>query len=428
MEAREYLENLLHTRKEIDDWIAGKASPWKKGYIRYDGELGWLFRSGRFQDGVDGSTSTYNFDDLGPRRLISYRDKSCRINTYGDSFTECHQVSDGETWQEVLSAHLCEPIRNYGVGGYSVYQAYLRMMREEIKTPAEYIIFNIYDDDHYRNLNGLGKPSRPYVKVNPAKGEFVEFKNPYPTPESLYNQCDVDHVYETFRNDFVLKIRLILDCPHQDGENLQKILEDGIISENLKDSYDDIGDLASLDRPHRDGETLQKILENGNILENIKGCYDDIGDLASKHGIEASITSGEGLVKTASLLYDRAAIFASMRIVEKVEDFAAENGKKVLYVLSFRSGSLAKKVNEGCRFDQDFVDFLKSRQLPFIDLMEAHMAEFAKFNTSIEDYLQPYYIGHYTPLGNFFQAFAVKDRLVDMLEPKPISYRDDEEN
>jgi hypothetical protein len=391
MEAREFLEKFVYTRKDVDDWIAGRTSPWM-GYIRYDGELGWLFRSGQFKDGVDGSTSTYNFDDLGPRQLISYRDKSCRINTYGDSFTECHQVSDGETWQEVLSAHLCEPIRNYGVGGYSVYQAYLRMMREEIETPTEYIIFNIYDDDHYRNLNGLGKPSRPYVRANPATGEFLECKNPYPTPESLYNQCDVDHVYETFRDDFVLKIRLVLDRPHQDGEPLQKVLEDGNITENLKDSYD------------------------------------DIVELALKHGIEVQITSGEELVKTASLLYDRAAIFASMRIVEKVEEFAAENGKKVLYVLSFRSGSIAKKVNEGCRFDQDFVDFLDSRGLPYIDLMEAHLAEFAKFNSSIEEYLQRYYIGHYTPLGNFFQAFAIKDGLVDMLEPKPISYRDDEEN
>jgi hypothetical protein len=127
------------------------------------------------------------------------------------------------------------------------------------------------------------------------------------------------------------------------------------------------------------------------------------------------------------LLYDKAAIFASMCIVEKVEEFAAENGKKVLYVLSFRSGSIAKRVNEGYRFDQDFVDFLKNRGLPYIDLMDSHLGEFAKFNTSIEDYLQRYYIGHYNPLGNFFQAFAIKDRLVEMLEPKPVSYQDIEE-
>ena len=60
-----------------------------------------------------------------------YVGRPCRINTYGDSFTQCHQVSDGETWQEYLAAHLGEPIRNFGMGGYGAYQAYRRMVREE---------------------------------------------------------------------------------------------------------------------------------------------------------------------------------------------------------------------------------------------------------------------------------------------------------
>ena len=60
-----------------------------------------------------------------------YAGRPCRINTYGDSFTQCHQVSDAETWQEYLAGHLGEPIRNFGMGGYGVYQAYRRMVREE---------------------------------------------------------------------------------------------------------------------------------------------------------------------------------------------------------------------------------------------------------------------------------------------------------
>jgi hypothetical protein len=75
-----------------------------------------------------------------------------------NSFTSCEQVSDGETWQEILAAHLGEPIRNFGTGAYSVYLAYLRMQREEKRWPAKYIIFNIYDDDHYRNLLPWQRP------------------------------------------------------------------------------------------------------------------------------------------------------------------------------------------------------------------------------------------------------------------------------
>ena len=44
-------------------------------------------------------------------------EKACRINTYGNSFTQCHQVSNGEAWQEDLAAHMGEPIRNFGMGG-----------------------------------------------------------------------------------------------------------------------------------------------------------------------------------------------------------------------------------------------------------------------------------------------------------------------
>jgi hypothetical protein len=264
------------------------------------------------------------------------------------------------------------------------------MRREEVRTPAEYIIFNIYDDDHYRNLNGLGRPTRPHVRANPATGEFVELPNLYPTPESLYDQCDLDRFYEASKDDFVLKIRQALDLPYK-----------------------------------QNGGPLQNILEHEKAIEmNPERSYADFVDLASEHGIETQIDSGKKLVETADALYKKAAIFASMRIVEKVEELAAARGKKVLYVLTFRSNSIAKRVNEGCRFDQEFVNFLRSRGLPYVDLMEAHLAEFAQFKMNIEDYLNRYYIGHYNPLGNFFQAFAIKDRLVEMLEPKPISYRE----
>ncbi len=147
-QARAYLKSIQYTRAQLEDWISGGASLGEA----YDGRLGWLFADRRVKHGVDGSISTYRYS--GARRTIMYGDSPCRINTYGDSFTHCDQVSDGETWQEVLAAHLCEPLRNFGVGGYSVYQAYLRMKREETRAPAPYIIFNIYDDDHYRNLHG----------------------------------------------------------------------------------------------------------------------------------------------------------------------------------------------------------------------------------------------------------------------------------
>src|SRR5215472_2091072 len=213
--AKQYLAKLIRTRKEVDDWLAGREFPFSK----YDSELGYLHRDRRFKEGMEGTICTYTYDQTGARHTIMHADKPCRINTYGNSFTSCEQVSDGESWQEVLAAFLGEPIRNYGIGAYSVYQAYLRMRREESRNPAPYIILNIFGDDHFRNLISyqviaMGKiwqhfcPPVPHVVVNLETSKVVEMSNPCPTPESLYNLCDPDWVYKTFKDDFVLKIRL----------------------------------------------------------------------------------------------------------------------------------------------------------------------------------------------------------------------------
>ena len=57
--------------------------------------------------------------------------------------------------------------------------------------------------------------------------------------------------------------------------------------------------------------------------------------------------------------------------------------------------------------------------------MEAHRRDFAQFNLTVDEYIRRYWIGHYNPRGNFFQAFAIKDKLVELLDPKPISYSTD---
>ncbi len=115
----------------------------------------------------------------------------------------------------------------------------------------------------------------------------------------------------------------------------------------------------------------------------------------------------------------RRALYASMRIVDKVEEFAASQKRKVLYVLSYNPQTIRRRLNDGGRFDQDFVDFLERRRLPYVDLLQAHAADYAKFAPGIDAYLARYFIGHYSPLGNHFCAFAIRDAVVRMLQPPP---------
>ncbi|MHC4479253.1 MAG: SGNH/GDSL hydrolase family protein [Planctomycetota bacterium] len=375
------LREIRYTKDEVDDWFAGKAFPFSKHHPK----LGWLLPNRKFKDGIDDSVSVYTYSETGERVMINYADRPCRINTYGDSFTQCHQVSDGETWQEVLAAHLQEPVRNFGIGGWSVYQAYLRMKMEEKKTPAELIILNIYWDDHYRNLDSWRnirqrkhqfhiESALPYLKVDLKTGACTEYPNMCPTQQSYYNFCNVDWLVEHFKDDFVLNIVL-----------------------------------AKLNAEKGNHEYAYKLLEA----------------TAAGHGLDKDdIDRSRPAKQIAKELHTRAALLSTMKIVEWVEEYAKANNKKVLYVLSYSDSRIIKYSKKGERFDRKFVDLLKKRKLPVVDLLQAHIDDYQGCGGDIEKYVGRYYVGHYNPLGNLFTAFAIKDKVTQMLEPKPIPYQD----
>lgn len=354
---RAFLKRFLYSRDDLDACLAGKGFY----FSRYDAEVGYVHTDRDYKEGMDGSVCSYRYDKTGARRTIAHGDKPCRINTYGNSFTSCEQVSDGETWQEILAAHLGEPIRNFGTGAYSVYLAYLRMKREEKRWPAGYIIFNIYDDDHYRNLlpwqrarfgvnrKSIG-PTMPYVSVNPEAGDWVEHPNPCPTAEDLYDLCDEEGAWRMFKDDYLLE-RYVLREKRREQKDPQAPAND----------------------------------------------YED-----------------EELT--------RRALYASMRIIEKVEELAAREKRVVLYVLSYSSYTIRRWLNDGHRFDQSFVDFFNRRQLPCVDLLKAHTDDYARFAPGVDAYLKRYFIGHYNPLGNHFCAFALKDKLLATLKPPSPAY------
>lgn len=378
-EIRVFLGGLLYTREEVDDYFADRAFPFSK----HSPEFGWLLRDAYFKDGVNGSISVYHFAKPdGERIMTNHADQPCRINTYGNSFTQCHQVSDHETWQEVLAAHLQEPVKNFGIGGWSVYQAYLRMLKEEKRTPAEYIIFNIYSDDHYRNLDAWRnirvnkherfiEPPLPFMKVDLKNRSFTEHPNPTPRQEDFYKLCDLDETYEIFRDDFVARIRIA----HNKAEERNEALD-----------------------------------------------YKEIHALTQTHGIETSLDTNATMSKVVSAYHRECALFSTERIIEKIEQFAAENNKKVLYVLSYPGGYIGQAHEEKHRWDQGIIDFIKGKNLPLVDLGQAHFEEFRQFSIPMIDYLNKYFIGHYNPRGNLFCAHALKGKLVEMMDPRPVPY------
>lgn len=197
---RSVLSASAFPRQALDRFLDPDFDTWAK----HDPELGYCPGNVVVKDGLDGARSIYTYESNDARRLVNYRERSCRINTYGDSMTMCHQVSDGETWQELLAAHFGEPIRNFGVGGYGVYQAYRSMKRiEATDEGVPYVILNIYVDAHYRSLmacrwvhtrgfhpaarDGVMFHNTPWVhvRVDPSTGKWIERDHPFKTVDEM---------------------------------------------------------------------------------------------------------------------------------------------------------------------------------------------------------------------------------------------------
>jgi hypothetical protein len=184
----------------------------------------------------------------------------------------------------------------------------------------------------------------------------------------------------------------------------------------------DAGTLVERPNPCPTGESLYSLCD----LERVSKVFE--GDYTLDRNVrrQKAQPDGAAVLPNASDFDDedltRRAVFATTKIVDKIEEFASRNDKKVLYVLSFGADRIKRVVKLGRRFDQQLVDYLDRRKLPYVDLLQAHLVEFKSFAADLDTYLARYFIGHYNPLGNHFCAFAMKDRLVKMLDPAPPAY------
>ena len=385
-----YLRSTLPSLEQIEDFI-GKT-PNVNGYNpnagwAYDSDLGWILRDAIRHDGLDGSKSFYHYENSRARKRIHFADIPSRIHTYGNSFTHGDQVNDGETWQEYLAARLGESIENYGVGGYSVYQAYLRMKQVESVHSAQNIILNIYDDDHFRNLAAWRRWSLPggvtpregtlpHVRVNVEKGEIVEVPNPCPTPRDVYKLRNLAWLLETFGEDVVLRIA----AARAEGR---------VSRESVLEAAANFGIRYSR-KPRRD---------------------------AAKAELDR--------------LFTQAALFSTMTILDLVGSYIRQTKKRLFVILSYNPANVERHLRREKPFDQRLVDYLKARRYRYVDLRESHLAEFRSFRLSPAEYVKRYYIGryvknhyigHYAPAGNFFCAMAIKNRIVRWLDPPPKTY------
>lgn len=379
---KSYIMSNVAQQKEIEVFLK-ETGAWAK----YDSELGYTLGNSIPLEGIDTSATISTVMPNGARTMLVYKEKPCRINTYGDSFTQCQQVSDGETWQEYLAAHLGEPIRNYGVGGYGVWQAYKRMLREEnTKNAAENLVFYIWGDDHIRSLlrcrymaikdwTTRSDPGMrfhgnfwPNVEMDLKTGKFVEFENRLSTSASLTKMTDPKWMYDNLKDDLALQLLLFK-----------------------------MGKIADLD--------IKKLQMLSKWLK-----------------LDINFSDKEKLNENASYLLDKYSFAATKYILEKLNNYVKANNKKLLLVLfdPYRTTNALMMGEQ--RYDQDIVDYVKAQNFNYFDMNLEHVKDAKRFNVGIADYYKIYLLGHYNPTGNHFFAFSIKNKIIEMLNPKPITY------
>jgi hypothetical protein len=376
----QFLEASALPRSDIERFLRGPS------WARFDPLLGYVPGNYMPADGMDKSSTISTVQRNGARTSFLYAGRPCRINSYGNSFTHGDQVNDGETWQEYLAGHLGEPVRNFGVGGYGVYKSYLRMKREESTShSAQYLIFYIWGDDHIRSLlrcrHAIIYPRWnhragamfhanfwTHVEMNFGTGEFEERPNVLNTPEALYRMTEPEFMVRQLQDDVALRLYAVA-----------------------------LGYTTDLDPAA-------------------------VNRLAGRLGYAMHWNDASQVRRQARELLDRYSMEATLFTLGKVREFARQNGKKLLVVLFDPRRVLPAMIRNEARYDQPVVDYLRKERFDYFDMNEVHVQDFARYRISFEEYMKLYFIGHYNPRGNHFFAYAIKDRIINWLDPRPITY------
>jgi hypothetical protein len=384
----DFLREAAVTRGTVDLFLDSNALT----MFRFDPELGYTLKNNLSCDGMNSSRTIQTVSEKGTRGCGVYSHLPCRINTYGDSFTQCAQVSDYETWQAYLAGHLGEPIRNWGVGGFGAYQTYRRLLRTESSDEgAEYVILYLFGDDHHRSLlrcrhaltnrwwdsrNGRAFHGNfwCHLEMNLDSGRLDDVENLLPTPESVYRMCDPDFMVEALRSDLLLQMS----------------------------AYS------------------QRFCDEINLQA--------VGRLAEILGLPAPRDENrETLTADLCRLRDAYAFTATTEILARVKAFCQQRHKHLLVIL-FDPQVMRQLITTGQRDDQPVVDYLHTHDYHYFDMNLAQVADYRCFNLSLDAYLKRYFIGHYNPAGNHLFAYAIAPVLVDWLEPKPLTYQQEPSN
>jgi lysophospholipase L1-like esterase len=211
--------------------------------------LGWKPRQSCTSTGIkldyDSSKKiSYNTNSLGARgtREVPYeKDKNkFRILFIGDSFTFGEDVSDKDTYPEILQNKLGDEyeVVNLGVHGYGLGQSYLRLKSEGIKYKPDMVILGLFMPDIIRDKqkvfgyfkpkfdvddnNKLNIPDRYIPTLEEAKTLSSEYNNQFRFISLSKIHYELKRVYDratSFNNDLKISYAILKEIQKLSDEN-----------------------------------------------------------------------------------------------------------------------------------------------------------------------------------------------------------------
>ena len=160
----------------------------------FDPLLGWDNRpsSAREQVNSVGEAWRMSFAADGAR-ADGLPDTPLLATSYGDSFTQCSEVNDDETWQVFLERSLRRDVKNFGVGAFGTGQAlhkFKRHVAQGLVAPVS--VLAIYEENigrvvtsynpFYQRRHGIGLGFKPSFQPG-RNGAVRERPNLYDDPE-----------------------------------------------------------------------------------------------------------------------------------------------------------------------------------------------------------------------------------------------------
>jgi len=131
------------------------------------------------------------------------------LASFGDSYTHCDEVADGETWQTYLADAQQADVYNFGVGGYGPDQALLRyrLVSRQLTTPVVSLGFVL------ENINRVVNRYRPFYYPETGipltkprfvleRGALVLLPNPLATAADVRRLSDPAFVHAIGARDF----------------------------------------------------------------------------------------------------------------------------------------------------------------------------------------------------------------------------------